>query len=103
MTINLYFQTLCQTSASTVDDNLDNDCDGIIDEDICFSGYGVYGNGNIFGSEHDIWVLGHLSAKVSFSAIFSIKAHASYYAPNFEKVKEHIAASFHPSFCPLKI
>ena len=38
---------MCHTNASVADDGQDNDCDGLKDEDVCFSGYGVYGHGTV--------------------------------------------------------
>ncbi|XP_052792628.1 uncharacterized protein LOC128226688 [Mya arenaria] len=38
-----WFETdSCQTSVGTVGDGIDNDCDGLADEDTCYTGYGVY-------------------------------------------------------------
>ncbi|WAQ99352.1 FCGBP-like protein [Mya arenaria] len=41
-----WFETdSCQTSVGTVGDGIDNDCDGLADEDTCYTGYGVYREG----------------------------------------------------------
>ncbi|WAQ99372.1 FCGBP-like protein [Mya arenaria] len=42
-----WFETdSCQTSVGTVGDGIDNDCDGLADEDTCYTGYGVYREGS---------------------------------------------------------
>ena len=46
-----YFQSLCQTRINAVADGLDNDCDGLTDEDVCFS---AYGNGRVVDIVTDV-------------------------------------------------
>ena len=57
-----FTETTCPITASTPGDGADNDCDGLSDEDTCYTGYGVYSEGEF----HRLWCVdGNLSTMVT--------------------------------------
>lgn len=46
----LQHNDLCRTSHPVVGDDVDNDCDGVADDDVCIKEYGVYSSGKIENS-----------------------------------------------------
>jgi len=46
-TLYLQYVPACPTSRAAMADGKDNDCDGIVDDDICVKTYGVYFSGTL--------------------------------------------------------